>query len=36
VGAWVDPAQQVLAGHLVFLLVLALRPQGLLPKVAAT
>ncbi|WP_336921966.1 branched-chain amino acid ABC transporter permease [Aquipuribacter sp. SD81] len=35
VGAWVDPAQQVLAGHLVFLLVLALRPQGLLPKVAA-
>ncbi|RLV50959.1 branched-chain amino acid ABC transporter permease [Nocardioides mangrovicus] len=29
VGAWVDPAQQVLAGHLVFLLVLALRPQGL-------
>jgi branched-chain amino acid transport system permease protein len=35
VGAWVDPAQQVLAGHLVFLLVLAVRPQGLLPKVAA-
>jgi branched-chain amino acid transport system permease protein len=36
VGAWIDPAQQILAGHLVFLLVLALRPQGLLPKVAAT
>jgi branched-chain amino acid transport system permease protein len=32
VGAWIDPAQQVLAGHLVFLLVLALRPQGLLAK----
>lgn len=32
VGAWVDPAQQILAGHLVFLLVLALRPQGLLPR----
>lgn len=31
VGAWVEPAQQVLAGHLVFLLVLAFRPQGLLP-----
>ena len=29
VGAWIDPAQQVLAGHLVFLLVLALRPRGL-------
>jgi branched-chain amino acid transport system permease protein len=29
VGAWIDPAQQILAGHLVFLLVLALRPQGL-------
>ncbi len=35
VGAWVDPAQQVLAGHLVFLLVLALRPQGLLPRTVA-
>jgi branched-chain amino acid transport system permease protein len=32
VGAWIEPAQQVLAGHLVFLLVLALRPQGLLAK----
>jgi len=31
VGAWIEPAQQVLAGHLVFLLVLAFRPQGLLP-----
>ncbi|HEY7593616.1 MAG TPA: branched-chain amino acid ABC transporter permease [Actinophytocola sp.] len=32
VGAWIEPAQQVLAGHLVFLLVLALRPRGLLAK----
>jgi len=32
VGAWIDPAQQILAGHLVFLAVLALRPQGLLPS----
>ena len=32
VGAWIEPAQQVLAGHLVFLLVLALRPQGLIAK----
>lgn len=34
VGAWIDPAQQVLAGHLVFLLVLALRPQGLFAREA--
>lgn len=32
VGAWIDPAQQVLAGHLVFLALLALRPQGLFGK----
>ncbi len=30
VGAYIDPAQQILAGHLVFLLVLAVRPQGIL------
>ena len=35
VGGYVDPGFQVLAGHLVFLLILVLRPQGLLPKVAA-
>jgi len=35
VGAWVAPAQQVLAGHLVFLLVLALRPHGLLGREVA-
>jgi branched-chain amino acid transport system permease protein len=32
-GAMVDPGWQLLAGHLAFLLVLAVRPQGLMPKV---
>jgi branched-chain amino acid transport system permease protein len=32
VGAQFDAAWQVLAGHLFFLLVLAVRPQGLFPK----
>ncbi len=31
VGAAIDPSLGVLAGHLVFLAVLALRPQGFLP-----
>jgi len=33
IGAKLDPGWQILAGHLTFLLVLALRPQGLFPKV---
>jgi branched-chain amino acid transport system permease protein len=33
VGAHVDPGWNLLAGHLAFLLVLALRPEGLFPKV---
>lgn len=33
VGAQVDPAYGVLAGHLVFLTILLARPSGLLPKV---
>ena len=33
IGAHIDPGWQVLAGHLAFLLVLALRPQGFFPKV---
>jgi branched-chain amino acid transport system permease protein len=33
IGAKIDPGWQILAGHLAFLLVLALRPQGLFPKV---
>ncbi len=32
VGAQFDIAWQMLAGHLVFLIVLAVRPQGLFPK----
>jgi branched-chain amino acid transport system permease protein len=31
-GAQVDIAWEVLAGHLLFLFVLVVRPQGLLPK----
>jgi branched-chain amino acid transport system permease protein len=33
IGAKIDPGWQLLAGHLVFLLILAVRPQGLFPKV---
>jgi branched-chain amino acid transport system permease protein len=33
IGAQIDPGWQVLAGHVAFLAVLALRPQGLFPKV---
>ena len=33
IGAQIDPGWQLLAGHLVFLLILAVRPQGLFPKV---
>ena len=30
-GAAIDPAYGILAGHLVFLVVLATRPRGLVP-----
>ena len=33
IGAHIDPGWQVLAGHIAFLVVLAVRPQGLFPKV---
>jgi branched-chain amino acid transport system permease protein len=33
VGAQIDPGWQLLAGHLAFLAILAVRPQGLFPKV---
>jgi branched-chain amino acid transport system permease protein len=33
VGSKIDPGWQLLAGHLVFLVILAVRPQGLFPKV---
>jgi branched-chain amino acid transport system permease protein len=32
IGAQINPGWQVLAGHIVFLLVLAIRPRGLFPK----
>lgn len=34
VGAKIDPGWQVLAGHVVFLLILAVRPNGLFPRVS--
>jgi branched-chain amino acid transport system permease protein len=34
IGAQIDPGWQLLAGHIVFLLILALRPQGLFPKMS--
>jgi len=33
IGAHLDPGWQILAGHIAFLIVLAVRPQGLFPKV---
>jgi branched-chain amino acid transport system permease protein len=35
IGAHINPAYQVLAGHVLFLLVLAVRPQGLFGKKVA-
>jgi branched-chain amino acid transport system permease protein len=33
IGAQLDPGWQLLAGHLVFLFIVAIRPEGLFPKV---
>ena len=33
VGAKIDPGWQLLAGHIAFLVILAVRPEGLFPKV---
>jgi branched-chain amino acid transport system permease protein len=33
IGAQIDPGWNLLAGHIAFLIVLALRPQGLFPRV---
>jgi branched-chain amino acid transport system permease protein len=33
IGAKIDPGWQLLAGHLVFLIVLAVRPEGFFPRV---
>lgn len=35
VGAKIDPGWQLLAGHLAFLVILAVRPNGLFPRIAA-
>jgi branched-chain amino acid transport system permease protein len=34
IGAKIDPGWQVLAGHLAFLVVLAVRPNGLFPRIS--
>jgi len=34
IGAQIDPCWQLLAGHIVFLAILAVRPQGFFPKVS--
>jgi len=33
IGAKIDPGYQILAGHIAFLVVLAIRPNGLFPRV---
>jgi branched-chain amino acid transport system permease protein len=33
IGAQIDPGWQLLAGHIAFLVILAIRPEGLFPKV---
>jgi branched-chain amino acid transport system permease protein len=35
IGAQIDPGWQILAGHIAFVIILALRPEGLFPKVRA-
>ncbi len=34
IGAKIDPGWQLLSGHIAFLIVLAIRPQGLFPRVS--
>jgi len=34
IGAQIDPGWQLLAGHIAFLVILAVRPQGLFPRVS--
>jgi branched-chain amino acid transport system permease protein len=33
IGAQIDPGWQLLAGHIAFLVILAIKPEGLFPKV---
>lgn len=35
IGAKIDPGWQILSGHLAFLFILAIRPNGLFPRIAA-
>ncbi|PSL22067.1 branched-chain amino acid ABC transporter permease [Shimia abyssi] len=35
VGAKIDPGWQILSGHIAFLLILAVRPNGLFPRISA-
>ncbi|MCA8869243.1 MAG: branched-chain amino acid ABC transporter permease [Rhodobacteraceae bacterium] len=34
IGAKIDPGWQILSGHLVFLIILAVRPNGLFPRIS--
>jgi branched-chain amino acid transport system permease protein len=34
IGAKIDPGWQILAGHIAFLIILAIRPQGLFPRIS--
>ena len=33
IGAQIDPGWQLLAGHIAFLAILAVRPRGLFPRI---
>jgi branched-chain amino acid transport system permease protein len=33
IGAHINPGWQLLAGHMAFLVILAVRPEGLFPRV---
>jgi branched-chain amino acid transport system permease protein len=33
IGAHINPGWQILAGHIAFVVILAVRPEGLFPKV---
>ncbi|WP_270731658.1 branched-chain amino acid ABC transporter permease [Shimia sp. Alg240-R146] len=35
VGAKIDPGWQILSGHIAFLIILAVRPNGLFPRISA-
>jgi branched-chain amino acid transport system permease protein len=35
IGAHINPGWQILAGHIAFLIILAVRPEGLFPRIRA-